>query len=304
MDTFAASLPDAIEGALLGMMIGDALAAPLHWLYTWPETQRIQAAHFGGGVTHYSASPATAHPDSSKYFSRCRPAAQPVAAIFGPPEAAAQWAVPGTFYHAGLPPGDNTLTARLVARLVAHVGSTGGLHMDSWFAQGYMAMLQRQGGPSASHADLWVDESHRVLFENLAAGALPYEAGMDDLCLTGINLALPLLLAYNSDRDASELAARCLLQLTHKNEDMVQQCLWWGDLMRAILARTTANATATAAATAAATTPTAPVQQCIDAIFSSFSPLSLSGILASGLTPPQVYHGDAAAGLSPIFSSR
>jgi hypothetical protein len=58
---------------------------------------------------------------------------------------------------------------------------------------------------------------------------------MDDLCLTGINLALPLLLAYSCDRDAQEYAVRALLQLTHKNEDMVQQCLWWGDLLRAVL---------------------------------------------------------------------
>jgi hypothetical protein len=121
---------------------------------------------------------------------------------------------------------------------------------------------------------------------------------MDDLCLTGINFATPLLLAYRQDRDAQELAVRCLLQLTHKNEDMVQQCLWWGDLLRAILPP------AAAAAPAAAPPPAPTVQAALAAIFASFSPLSLPTVLAQQLTPELVYHADAAAGLAPILSSR
>jgi hypothetical protein len=297
--TFAASLRDAIEGALLGLAIGDALAAPLHWVYTWPQAQRLKREHYGGGLTGYAASPpAGEHPDSHRYFSRCSPARAPVAAVFGPPALAAAWARPGAFYHAPLPPGDSSLSARLVTRLAAQLGERGGLDAGAWFARGYLPLLQRQGGPAASHGDLWVDEAHRVLFENLARGAAPWEAGMDDLCLTGINLATPLLLAYRQDRDAQELAARCLLQLTHKNEDMVQQCLWWGDLLRALLPSERAAASAPPGA------PAASAQDSLAAVFASFSPLRLREVLAAGLTPEQVYHGDAATGAAPIFSSR
>jgi hypothetical protein len=295
--TFAASLADAIEGALLGLLIGDALAAPLHWVYTWPQAQRLQREHFGGALSGYAAAPPppALHPDSHKYFARCSPAQAPVPAVFGPHAAA--WARPGAFYHASLPPGDSTLSARLVTRLAQQLGERGGLDAGEWFARGYLPMLQRQGGAAASHGDLWVDEAHRVLFENLARGAAPWEAGMDDLCLTGINFATPLLLAYRQDRDAQELAVRCLLQLTHKNEDMVQQCLWWGDLLRALLPREGSGAHGSAP-------PAASVQASLAAVFASFSPLRLPEVLAAGLSPEQVYHGDAAAGLAPIFSSR
>ena len=291
------SLADAIEGALLGMLLGDALAAPLHWLYTWPETQAVNREHFGGGLSGFAATPPGArHADSWKYFSRCTPTAFPVPALFSTPEgaaaASAAWATPGAFYHATLPAGDNTLTARLVTRLVQHLGARGGLCMDAWFATGYAPLLQRSGGAQGAHADLWVDEAHRVLFANLAAGALPWEGGMDDLCLTGINLALPLLLAYACDRDAAELAVRCLLQLTHKNEDMVLQCMWWGDLLRALLPQPAQPAQ-----------PQPSVQAALAAIFSSFSPLHLPELLAqASLTPERAYHGDAQH--RPIFSSR
>jgi hypothetical protein len=59
---------------------------------------------------------------------------------------------------------------------------------------------------------------------------------MDDCCLTGIAMCVPLLLAYAGNRDAQELAVRGLLQLTHKNEDMVRQVLWFGDALAWLLA--------------------------------------------------------------------
>jgi len=281
------------------MMLGDALSAPLHWIYTWSQAQRIKREHLSGGLCGFAASPAAArHPDSHKYFSRCSPQHHPVPAIFGAPEAASQWATPGTFYHATLPAGDNTLTARLVARLVGHVGENAGLDMDAWLAKGYLPLLLRQGGSAASHSDTWVDETHRVLFENLAAGARAWEAGMDDLCLTGINLCLPVLLAYGADRDAQELACRCLLQLTHKNEDMVQQCMWWGDLLREVLGRHTSGSGSGSGSSSSS------VQQAIGAVFSSFSPLDLPDILSQGLSEAAVYHGDEETGAKPLFSSR
>ena len=70
----------------------------------------------------------------------------------------------------------------------------------------------------------------------VAGGAPPYAGGLDDCCLAGLCLATPALLAYCGSRDAGELAARALLQFTHKSEDMARQALLWGDLLAVILA--------------------------------------------------------------------
>ncbi len=319
-DVFAAGVDDAVRGALYGMMIGDALGAPLHWIYTWDACQRQKRELYNGGIaayvtTHQGAR--AAHPDSGKYFVRCDPAAQPVDIFNGH---AAAWSAPGTAYHATLPAGDNTLTARIVARLAAHVVDAGGLDMDAWL-RAYAAMLVdgSSGGRGASaHHDTWVDETHRVFFRNVAAGAAPYEAGMDDVCLSGIALCVPLLLAYAANRDAAEVAVRCLSQLTHKAEDTVSQAMWWGDLLAGVLAGAAARggdgssaapapaaapaqAPAAAAAPAAPAVPPAPVQALIHAAFATFAGgrMDLGDVLSRGLRDEQAYHGPQL-----VFSSR
>lgn len=93
------------------------------------------------------------------------------------------------------------------------------------------------GAASFTHTDLWVDESHRALVRNLASGAVrgAFEAGIDDCCLTGIALSIPLLLAYATDPAAATAATRALLQYTHKSEDMARQVGWFGDIIAALL---------------------------------------------------------------------
>lgn len=43
----AADVADAVRGALWGLFIGDALAAPLHWYYTWPAAQEAKRTLYG-----------------------------------------------------------------------------------------------------------------------------------------------------------------------------------------------------------------------------------------------------------------
>ena len=289
----ALDIADAVRGALWGMFIGDALGAPLHWMYTWPAAQEIKRAHFGGGLKGYAAPPPCAHPDSWRYFSRCTPAAEPVPALFegdlGGGARGGTWAVPGTHYHAGLAAGDSTLSGRLVALVTHSLVADGGWDTVAYFRRYARLMLGERGGweavsaagesggglapkggeglqsgaapaPAAPPADLlcgnadtWVDESHRVLLRNLAlsrAGA--WAGGLEDCCLTGLALAAPLLLAYSGDRRAGEVAARCLLQLSHKSEDMVRQAMLFGDALAGALAAAAARAAARAAAQAQA----------------------------------------------------
>jgi len=241
------------------MAIGDALAAPLHWIYTLSAAREQIDAVFGGCLARggrYEGTPpaiAAAHPDSWRYFQRCDPAREPVD-IFGGRQAL--WRVPGTSYHATLPAGDNTLSARLVTLVTAcaagasaaipvgdgaaptaagteaHAADeSAGWNVEHYFAA-YVRFLTTHG---AHNNDTWVDEAHRVLIRNVAAGAAPHEAGLNDCCLTGLALATPLALAYARNPDASDAAIASLLQLSHKSPDMLTQAAMWSETISALL---------------------------------------------------------------------
>lgn len=441
-------------------LAGDALAAPLHWYYSWDVCQEHKRKFYGGGIKGYTsfdwsahlhdgqppapdtASPAAdagegaagsasssssasnmnqgsmachpvaavSHPDSWKYFSRIDVSKQPVDIFNGharmdvtesssaseahksaqpashdDPIGRDAWRTGGTAYHASLPSADNTLTARLVAALIAHMGGTQssasaaanvaqpaasnaaaadsysndsktsdskrhtpGLDMDVWFRDFYAPMLTGGAGsghpvgrmdgsiarqpdansgtvgsaevpatltPSAAasepqlssssaipparaftprHNDTWVDESHRVLFRNIAAGAQPWEGGMDDVCLTGIAMAVPVLLSYVGNRDAASVAVRSLSQLTHKHDDMVQQAVWWGDLLAQLLApHFNDHKQPVQPSSGLNVKASHPVQSLFSSLFSSFSPsgLDLQEVLSRGLTDEEAYHG-------------
>jgi hypothetical protein len=63
----ARDIADAVAGALLGMHIGDAFAAPLHWYYSHAVALRHLQVHYGGRLGGYRQLAAGAveegHPD-------------------------------------------------------------------------------------------------------------------------------------------------------------------------------------------------------------------------------------------------
>jgi ADP-ribosylglycohydrolase len=286
----ASSLRDAVAGCMWGALIGDALAHPLHWVYSHDKLVSLREALYGPtGLTAYASHvEGSQHPDSAKYFSRCSPEAEPVDAFHGRP-----WG-DGTWYHATLPPGDSTLTGRIVALLLTHLEANRALDARAWLCE-YLQLLT-----APLHADTWVDETHRVFLRNLAAGAEPYEAGMEDACLSSIVLALPLLLAYSGDADAAAVATRVLLQLTHKSTLASAQVDTFGHLLQTLLGpyRSRQNDGADAVAHEADATF---VQ---DALATACATLSddrtdLPSILARGLSDEEAYHGP-----NVVFSSR
>ena len=293
---FALDLRDAIQGALLSMFIGDALGSPLHWIYSSDKLSMIKNEKFMGALQGYhQGSSIDVHPDSWKYFSRCDPRKEPVDSVFGGSGSKLEesWRTPGTPYHNTLDAGDNTLTARLVAALVGSIVSSKGLDIDKYLASSYIPLITRAND---NNADTWVDETHRVFIRNLVAGAQPFEAGMDDLCLTGIAICVPLLLAYSANRDDCEIAVRTLLQLTHKNEDGVKQALAWSDLLKHILAPHTLSMHQ-----GHSIIPSLSVNQALRCSFDSFSEgrLNLDEVLSRGLSDIDAYHGP-----NVVFSSR
>jgi hypothetical protein len=258
----------------------------------------VKAAVYGGRLTGYAAPPPPAafpHPDSPKYFARAGdPSAAPVDVFNGHADA---WRVPGAPYHGSLAAGDNTLTGRLVARLAASVVGARRVDAGAWLAGEYVRALA--GAPGAVHADTWVDETHRVFFANVAAGAAPEAAGMDDACLAGLALATPALLAYCGSRDAGVTAARAVLQFTHKSEAMAEQAGWWGDLLAAVLGGVAARVGGGGGCGGGG--GVVPVARALAGACTTFSDgrTDLPALLASGVSDEAAYHGSP-----PVFSSR
>lgn len=293
---FALDLRDAIRGSILAMLIGDALGSPLHWIYSSEKLAEIKRDLFMGGIEGYHhGSTIGKHPDSWKYFSRCDPKTQPVDSLFGGrgSELNESWSRQGTPYHNTLEAGDNTLTARLIASLVDHIVTNKGLDIENYLVSSYIPVITRE---DQRNNDTWVDETHRVFIRNLVAGAHPFEAGMDDLCLTGIALCIPLLLAYSGNRDDCEISVRTLLQLTHKHEDGVKQALAWGDLLKQILAPHTSTLQH-----GNSRIPALSVDDALKCSFEAFSEgrMNLDEVLSRGLSDLDAYHGQ-----NVVFSSR
>ena len=231
------------------------------------------------------------HPDSWAYFSRCKPASEPVDVFRGH---AAAWAAPGAYYHGSLRPGESTLSGCLLAAMVRHVAAAGGgFHAPGWL-RAYAATV------TAGSADTFTDEAHRVWARNAAgAGAEPWEAGMEDACLSSAVLVLPLLLAYAGDRDARLLAVRCALQVSHRSELAVAQAGAWGDLLAALLAPHAGGA-------AARQGDPAFVADALEAACASLGGKTpLAAALGAGLSDEDAFFGPAGeAAARGVFSSR
>jgi hypothetical protein len=297
----ARGVGDAVAGALWGALLGDALAAPLHWVYNRGALAEVRERAYGGGLTGFAASPPAAafpHPDSWKYFSRCAPGGEPVDTFRG---RAAAWASPGAWYHGSLAPGDSTLSGCLLAALTRHVAAEGGGFDARAWLRAYVATVT---GAAGGCADTWTDEAHRVWARNaVGLGAEPWEAGMEDACLSSAALCLPLLLAYAGDRDGALLAVRCALQVSHKSELAVAQAVAWGDLLAALLAP---YAAAAGGGGAAATTEDDPafVDDALEAACGALGGATpLAAALGAGLSDEDAFFG-AGGDARGVFSSR
>lgn len=311
--SFAASLADAVEGALLGALLGDALAAPLHWHYSRAGLVAARASHGPRGLEGFAAVPPAArrrHPDSGKYFARAAPLLHPVRALFngreaewtleGDAAAAVGGAGVGPAYHAPLAAGESTLAGTLLLAAARSVVDARGVDAARWFDD--YARVVVNASPGARHKDLWVDETHRVLWANIASGADPAAAGMDDACLSGLGLALPALLAYAGCRDTRLVAARTLLQFTHKSPDLDEPLAVLGELLSELLAAGAARGAGAAPPPGA--DAGAGLHSLLAAAYSRLSPptsasLDLDEVLSRGLSDDEAYHGPTV-----VFSAR
>lgn len=209
---------ERIRRALLGMQAGDALAAPLHWYYDIDVMkQHLREAWGCEQLRCYAAVPqGLHHPDSWNYMKSFDAAACKIDLMHGKPP----WA-PGMFYHQELQPGEATHTVAL-ANLLTRSIAEDGQYDYSKYLQRYVDFWRVPG----QNTDTYIEIVHRHFFERLADGTPLHECGMEESCLSGFTVAMPLILAMHDAPD--EIAASAVeghLRLTHNSDSLVAETM-------------------------------------------------------------------------------
>ena len=114
---------DRVRGALLGLLIGDAIAMPVHWYYN---RAALQADY---GTVRDFMEPRPVHPDSIFWRSRLE-APSPELDILG--DHRRFWGHRGVHYHQNLHAGENTLTAKLATEVWESLHQCGGYDRDDY----------------------------------------------------------------------------------------------------------------------------------------------------------------------------
>jgi ADP-ribosyl-[dinitrogen reductase] hydrolase len=211
------SSPPAIDPAaqvLLGSLVADAVAMPVHWYYDQAALDRDypRLAAAAASDSPYLA-PHNPHSGSILWRSQWTPPG-PTFDILR--EQARYWGQRGIHYHQFLAAGENTLNFRLAAELLELVRRHGEYAPEPWLDR-YVAVMLEPGW----HRDTYVEEYHRHFFTNLAAGRKPINCGVSDVHIGGL-VPVPALVAALGPRhpDLREIV-RLHVNLTHKDPDVL-----------------------------------------------------------------------------------
>jgi ADP-ribosylglycohydrolase len=197
---------EAIQAALYGMCIGDALAMPVHWYYN---RQALLADY--GRVTDYLA-PRNPHPDSILWRSRYQ-APNSRGEILH--DQARFWGRRGVHYHQFLQAGENTLNVKLAGLLTASLIENG-TYVPGDFLTRYITFMTTPG----RHRDTYIEECHRHFFINYARGQAPEKCGVAEKHIGGLVGIIPLIAFYARRPARAREAALTHLALTHPGPKM------------------------------------------------------------------------------------
>ena len=214
------STADRIRGALWGMMVGDALAMPVHWYYRLSELQRDF-----GVIRDYQA-PKEVHPGSIMSLSSTSRAGRGNQAgdVVGDVILKGKkyhWGPAGRHYHQGMQAGENTLNA-LCARLVLRSLCRMKGHDTGDFLSEYVQFMTTEG----SHNDTYAESYHRDFFANWARGVPAHQcagqAGHDTASIGGLVGLAPVVLAVAAQGDEEQAVQAGLqqLRLTHLSQPL------------------------------------------------------------------------------------
>lgn len=195
----------AMREAMLGALVADAVAMPVHWYYDTSALDRDYP-----DMESYQA-PRNPHPDSILWRSKYVPRNQEADILH---DQARFWGQRGIHYHQFLPAGGNTLNFLLGTELYRLVVETGAYHPRAWLDR-YVACMRTPGW----HRDTYVEEYHRAFFDNRARGCRLDRCAIRDIHIGGLT-AVPFLLAALhaiGDQRCDEIVSRVQahLALTH-----------------------------------------------------------------------------------------
>ncbi len=198
------SASSRLQGAIWGLLLGDALGVPTHF-YEDPTLLKRDYGHLDGMER-------ARHPHSESNLWRDPLPELPPAwdAFAGRRDT---WARPGTHPHASLEAGDNSLDARLSLVL-----------LDSIVSQGapdgvdFLARLEAHLRPGGANRDLWMSPPLRHYLMQRAAGRPPGRFAESSGLTGGLVHVLPLALWHAGDSWNAQQAARRHLDQIHPGE--------------------------------------------------------------------------------------
>lgn len=201
-----ADLQDRVHGAILGLLIGDALAMPVHWYYN-----RAALRSDYGTVSDF-VEPQSTHPDSIFWRSQWE-APRADLDILG--DQREFWGRRGVHYHQNLRAGENTLTAKLAMEVWASLQERGGYDRDDYLKR-YVDLLTHP----ERHRDTYIEECHRAFFTKLGQGKKPEKCAVVEKHISGLVMMLPVALFYADDEEQGRACALEHLAATHAGEKM------------------------------------------------------------------------------------
>jgi ADP-ribosyl-[dinitrogen reductase] hydrolase len=201
-----ADLQSRQKGAVLGMLIGDALAMPVHWYY---DRQALYRDY--GHITGYLA-PKNPHPDSILWRSVYEVTDRSADILH---DQRKYWGQHGIHYHQFLKAGENTLNVKLCALLIDTIVENGTYDSDIYLDR-YIDFMTTPG----RHEDTYVEEYHRHYFTNYANGKPPRSCGIIEKHISGIIGMIPLIVRYAEDQETARRLALAHLRLTHLGDRM------------------------------------------------------------------------------------
>ena len=199
-------LRQRIKGSLYGLIIGDALAMPVHWYYN---RQAMKADY--GYVSDY-LKPRNPHPDSILWRSRYS-APGPAGEILH--DQAQYWGQGGIHYHQFLQAGENTLNVKICRLIIDSIKRNGRYDADE-FLKNYIAFMTTPG----NHRDTYIEECHRNFFTNYARGVAPRRCGVIEKHIGGLLGIVPIVAFYSERPEIACDSALTHLALTHPGTKM------------------------------------------------------------------------------------
>ena len=231
--------PARAKAALFGMLIADAVASPVHWMY---DLRTLKAEY--GEIKGY-VKPKDTFPNSIMNLSNTGGAGRGgfQGSIIGDVINHGKkqyWVRGGNFhYHLGLAAGENTLEAqlaRLLIRNVATLGPDGDL--AATFRSQYITFMRTPG----SHNDTYASTAHRMFFANLVAGKEPEHCADQDGhnidAIDALTLTVPVIVHYAASGAPTAVLhakVREIIRVTRKTDAVDGHAACLADVLSATL---------------------------------------------------------------------